>query len=303
MEPWEIAATLALAVIVAVALVAFVTKILPKDCDQADLQLCRASVQLKSAAAQMTDLNCETCYRDDIARLEKKEQVMNAVSDAFYECWYMFGEGQYHAFEGEVTDKVAHCFICSKFQMPKTFDGSTSEKRIQAPELPQFMRSDKYKNAEGFVYDFVEKGFIEVRGEKKLLFKQLKFPKTADEVVLDRLKDSLQFPGPGIPTIPELSTTLLMHAIFAYSLEDYSSEYNNLLYSKRSGVDNDFVVLYYQFSEYFLKQLPLVQVMGSVVGEGALANAVQKATQVPPGYVFLTRFSDVQNLGCEVLQG
>ncbi|MBU1705022.1 MAG: hypothetical protein KJ922_06685, partial [Nanoarchaeota archaeon] len=168
---------------------------------------CALSVQAAhySRGGVPVALQCKTDYqfedytpegKDDP---EKKKDSMQKLAQLMQTCWDEFGQGQYNAFEGRLSDKSTHCFICSKFSI-KQQDSSVG---FSETDFSTFLKKEDIPIQKIKYYDFLESGLLTdsdtavkaLKDEKKTLddpnikktifVKELKLDKRADDGTIE----------------------------------------------------------------------------------------------------------------------
>jgi len=294
---------------------------------------CELSVQAAhySRGGPPVALQCETnfLYEDYKPKgkdnIKKKEQAMKTLMQLMYDCWDEFGQGQFNAFEGRLTEKSNHCFVCSKFGI-KQGSGVTSSVDFTEAEFRAALKKEDVPVQKIKYYDFLEEGLLihpsvaqttiktntntldDPNIQKTIFLKKLSLDKNQDDgkiktfigvfaEIVDAFPDIFQGATSGslVKAGEPLIDIIYNRFFFVPELEPFDK-----LETNPSKGDNYYAVVFMQIEKSYIKQTWLGRVFGGLLDKTDWEVFERTA---PPAYVFVTKYDNLPNVGCEVLQG
>lgn len=277
---WELNAII-LAVLVGGIILAIAWKATTQFTGPTNLKTCRLSVE---AAATMRGtpspftLNraCATYIDEEMAKRDK-EKALERISDRLWECWYMNGEGKYHAFEGRDAGKDAHCFICSQF---------TLRESVSEAELLRSIGTHRYPREQESVRSFLNHGILRWKGRELLTAERLVLPK--DENTIQRIFSTITTDlNPDMPMV--LKPFAIWNIWFAAA---------DITPMPQLEPDT-YTVVFYQVTPQYWRQTWEARAVTGIFD----AETIKEITKVPPAKVFITKLSAVADSSCDLLQG
>lgn len=101
---------------------------------------CRSSIGLMANSSRgllgliegKVPFECETNWVGNLTIKEKdeekqKEEALDQIVPLMRDCWFQFGEGEWHPFKGSEWTNPRICFICSQFSLPENFEAGITE--------------------------------------------------------------------------------------------------------------------------------------------------------------------------------
>ena len=270
--------TIILAVVVAGFVIAIAWKATIGLQQPTNIKTCRLSVEAGSAirgSPIAVNRACETFIDREIGSA-KKDQALQRISDRLWECWYMNGEGKYHAFESREGTE-AHCFICSQFTLSES---------ITENELLRFITKDQYQHEADTVRKFLNQGLLRWKGQELLAAEHVRLPKDEDRVqrMLSSIATDLD------PNIPMALKPFAVWNIWFSAAEIAPLETLH---------KDTYAVLFYQVTPQYWRQTWEARAATAPFD----SETLQAVTRIPPAKVFITKLSTVADSSCEVLQG
>jgi hypothetical protein len=295
---WDIKTIIILLVVFLVLF--FLTKgIAQHYIDSGSSKICLLSVIAKSnTRGSPTDTISLECYTDFFGEIEpegrtQKERdgyTMRQISSLLYECWMQFGEGEYDVFEGDMSDKAGHCFICSKFSVAGD---------IAQQQLLDTLKKENIGKSGKTYYHFLYDGLFWAEDRQNSVSPIL----FVDELSLERLDSGSAIDGffrslkQGLEQGKEYSYEQVSDILLsAAEPESFDKIHGQQPYS----------VVYLQISNEYWKQLWITRMTGTL-GEYLLRSVGINIDLIkdmpPPARIIIAKYDKIKDLGCEMLQG
>jgi len=271
--------------------------------DSGSSQTCLLSViatsKTRGSPTDALGLECETQFVGDLkvrgtTTEQKKDYVMKQIADLNYECWMQFGEGKYDVFSGQQTQKTAHCFICSKFNM--------AGNSITSSEYIEFLKENNLGSKKSY-YTFLYNGMIKEMENKGTEEEPELVPKSDKPSIFIKSMsfaklESSKFWGIFFSAATSLAT-LNFDALMDYLYTN--TEHTTFDELKQN---EDYAIIYFQISDEYWKQTWLTKGGLHLIDkslEQISFDYYEKRT--PPARIMISNYSGIINLGCDMLQG
>ncbi len=291
---------------------------------------CELSVQAAhySRGGPPVTLQCDTnfLYEDykpeGKDNIQKKDDAMLTLMQLMYDCWDQFGQGSFNAFEGRLTEKSNHCFICSKFGLK---EGTTSSVGFTEDEFRAALKNQDIPVQKIKYYDSIESGLLVLPSEAKKIVKKEKTlddPNVKKTIFVETLSlnkngdDGLigGFIGTSLEIIkafPDVfkgategswsaSQEPLVDIIYnRFFFVPTLTNLNEIEINSKTN-NNQYAVMFMQIEKSYIKQTWIGKFFGWALDKTDWEIFESTA---PPAFVFVTRYDNLPNVGCEVLQG
>ncbi len=252
----------------------------------------KATASTRGTPTEALDLECFTNFVGKLkakgsSKAEKKDYIMRWIADLMYEAWYQFGEGHYDVFSGSMAEKPAHCFISAKFKM-------APDLAVTETEFLDFLKENHIKSKQSTYFAFLDRGLIWDLDEQKtrrdmpvIIVKHMNFKYVGE----DWADWAEYYLVRGTAKLTDLDIYGL-YDIFMESFEIQQPDPAKLYQNE------DYAIVFFQVSDYYWNQ----HWIKKLIDAGAEALKVYEKS-VPPARVFIAKYSEVADLGCDVLQG
>lgn len=288
--------------LVMLAIMFFVAKaIIGAIIDSGNSKACLLSVQAAHYGRGAADvsLRCDTDFEYEKYKSKNKEDAEKKLAELMWRCWDQFGQGKYNVFDYGATQKNAHCFICSKY----SFDTDTHA--FTHDEFVEFLKKTDIPTTKTKYYDFLEPGLLldPTKAETAVLADNLDDPNIdrfvfVESMNFDKYKDNSWFTRL-TGSVPSLLTGDLDSIFERYFFVPYLHKYPRL-YHRDNANPNYYAVVFYQVDKSYLRSAW----WGKLAEIGLEKVDDDWFERVPrPSYVFVTRYDNMPDIGCDVLQG